>query len=308
MLESKFTNCKKGGDINNLLKKIDCRLAELSYNMYNNIVFMLNKCTPAYELTQLLKYREILIKKQENENYVEHFSVEDIASKVIRLTANCSPRCPEVNPVCIPTTTSTTTLSCEITSGEIKCVELPLSYRVAKTELGKDCVFGPPYYIADNSLPQPVNDGDYVSVNVPGFETYCYSIINKVYAFPDYSIADVYGSCAQCQEQASSYSYFIAVAYDNLCNEKVPQESVVVRGQFTVLPSIGDFCKIETINPINPEQDELCWEVIEFVNAQEANAKTDKTEIFVDCAECNNLSTTTTTTTTIQPTTTTKLK
>ena len=122
MLQSKFTNCKKGGDINNLLKKIDCRLAELSYNMYNNIVFMLNKCTPAYELTQLLKYREILIKKQENENYVEHFSVEDIASKVIRLTAGCSPRCPEVKPVCITTTSSTTTINCSITSGEITCV------------------------------------------------------------------------------------------------------------------------------------------------------------------------------------------
>jgi len=121
MLQSKFTNCKKGGDIKDLLKKIDCRLAELSYNMYNNVVFMLNKCTPAYELTQLLKYREILIKKQENENYVEHFSVEDIASKVIRLTAGCLPRCPEVNSVCISTTSSTTTINCSILSGEIVC-------------------------------------------------------------------------------------------------------------------------------------------------------------------------------------------
>lgn len=297
MLESKFTNCKKCGDIDDLLKRINCKLTELSYNMYNNVVFMLNKCVPAYELTQLLKYREILTKKKTNltvytktykvgdllgggavvkvlpdneylvvslleynnyvgwslsgdydfisgavgkeigdgqantdaiiamygednyaasqvrsfygsdwnlpskdelyelyinkstleavpgfepfdkdfywsstqpnkisnpefyawgvswpdgnqntpnkvigsgirgvkiykeeveelsDSYVEDFTVEDIAGKVIRLTAGCSPRCPKVNPVCVSTTTSTTTLSCEIISGEITCVE-----------------------------------------------------------------------------------------------------------------------------------------------------------------------------------------
>jgi len=296
MLESKFTNCKKCGDIDDLLKRINCKLTELSYNMYNNVVFMLNKCVPAYELTQLLKYREILTKKKTNltvytktykvgdllgggavvkvlpdneylvvslleynnyvgwslsgdydfisgavgkeigdgqantdaiiamygednyaasqvrsfygsdwnlpskdelyelyinistleavpgfepfdkyfywsstqpneiinpefyawglsypdgnqntpnkvlgsgirgvkiykeeveelsDSYVEDFTVEDIAGKVIRLTAGCSPRCPEVNPVCISTTSSTTTVNCSITSGQIECV------------------------------------------------------------------------------------------------------------------------------------------------------------------------------------------
>jgi|TARA_B110000977_G_scaffold180980_1_gene241225 hypothetical protein len=121
MLESKFTNCKSGGDIADLLKKIDCKLAELSYNMYNNIVLMLNKSVPAYKLTQLLTYRDILTNKQNNSDYAEHFSVEDIAGKVIRLTAGCSPRCPEVNSACIPTTITTTTINCAITSGEIIC-------------------------------------------------------------------------------------------------------------------------------------------------------------------------------------------
>lgn len=124
MLESKFTNCENCGDIADLLKRIDCKLAELSYNMYNNVVFMLNACVPSYELTQLLAYRDILINKQNNPDYAEHFSVEDIAGKVIRLTAGCKLRCPKVNQVCIPTTTSTTTRSCVITSGEITCVTI----------------------------------------------------------------------------------------------------------------------------------------------------------------------------------------
>ena len=98
-----------------------CKLAELSYNMYNNIVLMLNKSVPAYKLTQLLTYRDILTNKQNNSDYAEHFSVEDIAGKVIRLTAGCSPRCPEVNSACIPTTITTTTINCAITSGEIIC-------------------------------------------------------------------------------------------------------------------------------------------------------------------------------------------
>ena len=55
-------------------------------------------------------------------NIREHFSVEDIAGKVIRLTAGCELRCPKVNQVCIPTTTSTTTISCAITGGTITCV------------------------------------------------------------------------------------------------------------------------------------------------------------------------------------------
>ena len=70
------------------------------------------------KLTQLLAYRDILINKQNNPDYAEHFSVEDIAGKVIRLTAGCELRCPKVNQVCIPTTTSTTTISCAITGGD----------------------------------------------------------------------------------------------------------------------------------------------------------------------------------------------
>tara|TARA_R110002153_G_scaffold86470_1_gene214746 strand:- start:11777 stop:13090 length:1314 start_codon:yes stop_codon:yes gene_type:complete len=66
MLVSKLTNCKEGGDIQNLLDRIDCKLSELSYAMYNNVTFMLNINVPSSEVTQLLTYRNILINKQIN--------------------------------------------------------------------------------------------------------------------------------------------------------------------------------------------------------------------------------------------------
>ena len=94
MSKSKFTNCNgcNGISISDLLEKIDCRLTELSYDMYSNIVFMLNKSVPNYELTQLLTYREILVNKQEDEDYVEDFSIDDIAGKIVKLTAGCELR------------------------------------------------------------------------------------------------------------------------------------------------------------------------------------------------------------------------
>ena len=69
---------------------------------------LLNKSVPNYELTQLLTYREILVNKQEDEDYVEDFSIDDIVGKIVKLTAGCELRCPKVPSECISTTTSTT--------------------------------------------------------------------------------------------------------------------------------------------------------------------------------------------------------
>jgi len=121
MLSPRLTNCPECANIPSLLKKIDCKLAELGNNLYNNISYMLNKPIPAGDILQLITYRRILTHKYCNPNYVHEYSVQMIASRVIRLTVGCVSRCNEpercledpceIDIVANPTTTSTTTLT-----------------------------------------------------------------------------------------------------------------------------------------------------------------------------------------------------
>lgn len=121
MLSPRLTNCPECANIPSLLKKIDCRLAELGNNLYNNISYMLNKPVPSDDILQLIGYRRILMYKYCNPNYVAKYSVPMIASRVIRLTAGCVSKCNEPEP-CLedpcditivpnPTTTSTSTIA-----------------------------------------------------------------------------------------------------------------------------------------------------------------------------------------------------
>ena len=103
MLTPRLTNCKDCPKIPHLLKQIDCKLAELANNAYNDIVFMLDNCIPATTITQLLTYRRILMFKYCNPNYLQCFSINDIANKVIRLTVGCVSKCNELK-VCKTTT------------------------------------------------------------------------------------------------------------------------------------------------------------------------------------------------------------
>jgi hypothetical protein len=95
MLSPRLTDCPECANIPSLLKKIDCKLAELGNNLYNNISYMLNKPIPAGDILQLIAYRRILTHKYCNPNYVEKYSVQMIASRVIRLTVGCVSRCNE---------------------------------------------------------------------------------------------------------------------------------------------------------------------------------------------------------------------
>lgn len=119
MLSPRLTDCPECANIPSLLKKIDCKLAELGNNLYNNISYMLNKSVPANDILQLIGYRRILMYKYYNPNYVHKYSVAMIASRVIRLTSGCVSRCNTPEP-CIeercditivpnPTTTTSTT-------------------------------------------------------------------------------------------------------------------------------------------------------------------------------------------------------
>jgi hypothetical protein len=120
MLSPRLTDCPECANIPSLLKKIDCKLAELGNNLYNNISYMLNKPVPSSDILQLIAYRRILTYKYCNPNYVHEYSVQMIASRVIRLTVGCVSRCNEpercledpcdITIVPNPTTTSTSTL------------------------------------------------------------------------------------------------------------------------------------------------------------------------------------------------------
>jgi uncharacterized protein (TIGR02145 family) len=120
MLSPRLTNCPECANIPSILKKIDCKLAELGNNLYNNISYMLNKPIPAGDILQLIAYRRILTYKYCNPDYVHEYSIAMIASRVIRLTLGCVSRCNTPEP-CIeapcditivlnPTTTNTSTL------------------------------------------------------------------------------------------------------------------------------------------------------------------------------------------------------
>lgn len=115
MLTPRLTNCKDCPKIPHLLKQIDCKLAELANNAYNDIVFMLDNCIPATTITQLLTYRRILMFKYCNPNYLQCFSINDIANKVIRLTVGCVSKCNELK-VCKTTTTTTSSSSTTTTT------------------------------------------------------------------------------------------------------------------------------------------------------------------------------------------------
>jgi hypothetical protein len=82
---------------------------------------MLNQPIPAGDILQLIGYRRILMHKYCNPDYVSSYSVQMIASRVIRLTLGCVSKCNElercleepcdIDIVANPTTTTTSTIA-----------------------------------------------------------------------------------------------------------------------------------------------------------------------------------------------------
>ena len=129
MLSPRLTNCKECANIPDLLRKIDCKLAELGNNLYNNVVFMLNRPIAVSQISELLVYKRVLTFRYCDTHYASgcpEVSTEDIASKVIRLTAGCVSLCNEptvceittcaIIPCPNPTTTTTSTSSTSTTT------------------------------------------------------------------------------------------------------------------------------------------------------------------------------------------------
>jgi hypothetical protein len=113
MLSPRLTNCPECANIPSLIAEIDCKVAEMASSLYNNIVFMLNQSFAGNVMSDLLNYKRILTYKYHNPDYASQYSVNMIASKVIRLTIGCVSRCngPARDIVIVPTTTTTSTSS-----------------------------------------------------------------------------------------------------------------------------------------------------------------------------------------------------
>jgi hypothetical protein len=82
MLSPRLTNCPECASIPALLADIDCKLAELGNNLYNNVVFMLNQPVPGGVMLDLINYRRILTYKYCNPDYAACYTVNMIASRV----------------------------------------------------------------------------------------------------------------------------------------------------------------------------------------------------------------------------------
>lgn len=175
MLTPRLTNCQDCHKIPDLLKSIDCKLAELGNNMYNNVVFMLGRDVPAYTISQLLAYKRILTFKYCNPSYAGTISVNDIAAKVIRLTSGCVSRCNtptvcEITTCCVtvvpnPSTTTTSTSSTTTTTTTV----IPTtSTTTSTTTLDPDCRVEGCFQVRDFS-PVPSCDEPFNTNNPEGF-------------------------------------------------------------------------------------------------------------------------------------------
>ena len=129
MLTPRLTNCTECDDICSLIESIDCKVADMSASLYNNVVFMLNKSFDHEVLSDLLNYKRILQYKICNPNYAGHFTVNMIASKVRRFTNGCIKDCScrtsgagiiitttSTSTTIVPTTTTTSSSSTSTTT------------------------------------------------------------------------------------------------------------------------------------------------------------------------------------------------
>ena len=108
MLKPKITNCKECSDIPHLIEEINCKIADMSMRLYNNIVFSLNLHISYTSMLDLLNYKRILEKKLVNINYLCEYDVAIITSKVKLITLGCKTKCPCSSGPVLTTTTTTT--------------------------------------------------------------------------------------------------------------------------------------------------------------------------------------------------------
>lgn len=82
MITPRLSECKDCANINNLINDINCKISDISKDMYSNIIFGFGKTTPFTLMYDLLHYRRILEYKAVNSRYLKEVTVSKIASRV----------------------------------------------------------------------------------------------------------------------------------------------------------------------------------------------------------------------------------
>jgi hypothetical protein len=82
MLTPRLTYCPQCADIPSLIAEIDCKLFQMSNDLYNNTVYILNRTINKEVIFDLLMYKRILMYKICNPNYAGNYTVNMIASKI----------------------------------------------------------------------------------------------------------------------------------------------------------------------------------------------------------------------------------
>lgn len=183
MLSPRLTTCVECSLIPVLLDNIDCKLAEMANNLYNNVVFMLNQPVQGNAIIDLLNYRRILTFKYCNPDYAGCFTVPMIASKVKILTAGCKhqPCLPCMDPVTTTTSSSSTTTT---------TTTVPYFYYVANRYQCPNCNVPIGVNVVIKSL-SVLGIGDWVPLVVSGI-TYKFNILGL--SGPNYMATLVFGN------------------------------------------------------------------------------------------------------------------
>ena len=79
---TRLTNCGECANIQSLIDDIDCKLAKLAGNMYNNITLMLGQKVNTDAVIYLMNYRRILQRIYSNPVYLSNFTLNSIAARV----------------------------------------------------------------------------------------------------------------------------------------------------------------------------------------------------------------------------------
>ena len=119
MLTPRLTSCRTCEEIPNLLATINCKIGELSLNLYQNVTLMLNRPVDGCLIDDLLHYKRILTFKYCNPDYAVDYTVMNIASKIREKAAGTNKACDSVVSMFTTTTTSTSTSSTTTTTTTI---------------------------------------------------------------------------------------------------------------------------------------------------------------------------------------------
>lgn len=124
MLSLKLTSCRECAEIPYMISAIDCMLAKISKNLYQNLTLMINNPIDREQFNSLLIYKRVLIYKYCNPDYASDFTLQMVSNRVNVLTSGCNKPCTEPNSS-VAITTTTTTTSGDATTTTTTTTEVP---------------------------------------------------------------------------------------------------------------------------------------------------------------------------------------